>query len=259
MQQSNAYIITFSVIMTVVLGLLLSGTSQVLAPIQKKAVELDTKKQILGAVLEGEKISAMSPEEVLEFYEKRISSKVVDINGKEIEKDSDGNPIVAENVDIGKNFKKSPEERQYPVFIFHAEGDEDSVESIILPVYGSGLWDSIWGYLALQTDVTTIEGVTFGHAAETPGLGARITASNVQARYDGKQIFDDSGELVSVRMQKGEGKDYSDDPHKVDGLSGATITANGVNDMLKNYLSHYKEYLKTKKSGSSSEEVASIN
>ncbi|WP_009034110.1 NADH:ubiquinone reductase (Na(+)-transporting) subunit C [Indibacter alkaliphilus] len=258
MQQSNAYIITFSVILTVVLGLLLSGTSQVLAPIQKKAVELDTKKQILGAVLDAETISKMSSEEVLEFYDKRISSKVVDINGEEIEKDSDGNSIIAENVDIGKNFKRSPENRQYPVFIFHTEGNEDEIESIILPVYGSGLWDSIWGYVALQTDVTTIEGVTFGHAAETPGLGARITANSVQARFEGKQIFDGSGELVSVVMQKGEGKDYSGDPHKVDGLSGATITANGVNDMLKNYLSHYKEYLKSKKSTNNSE-VASVN
>ncbi len=258
MQQSNAYIITFSVILTVVLGLLLSGTSQILGPIQKKAVELDTKKQILGAVLDAETISKMSSEEVLEYYGKRISSKVVDINGQEIEKDSDGNPIVAENVDIGKNYKKSPENREYPLFIFHAEGDEDSVESFIIPVYGSGLWDNIWGYVALQTDVITIKGVTFGHAAETPGLGARITSGNVQARYDGKKIFDDAGELVSVAMQKGEGKDYSGDPHKVDGLSGATITANGVNDMLRNYLSHYKEYLKTKKSTGNSE-VASIN
>ena len=71
MQQSNAYIITFSVILTVVLGLLLSGTSEVLKPIQKKAEELDTKKQILGAVLPAEEIAEMKPEEVNEFYASR--------------------------------------------------------------------------------------------------------------------------------------------------------------------------------------------
>ncbi|HCB46976.1 MAG TPA: NADH:ubiquinone reductase (Na(+)-transporting) subunit C, partial [Algoriphagus sp.] len=84
MQQSNVYIITFSVILTVVLGLLLSGTSQVLGPLQKEAIALDKKKQILGAVISGEEIDAMSPEQINAFYANRISSVVVDINGKEV-------------------------------------------------------------------------------------------------------------------------------------------------------------------------------
>ncbi|MCH7409609.1 NADH:ubiquinone reductase (Na(+)-transporting) subunit C [Belliella sp. DSM 111904] len=242
MQQSNGYIITFSVILTVVLGLLLSGTSQLLGPIQKKAVELDTKKQILGAVLESSELSAMKAEEILEFYDNRISSKVVDYEGNEIEKDEDGNEIIAENVDVAKNYKLAPEKRKYPVFIFHQEGNEDDAEAIIVQLYGAGLWDEIWGFLALDTDLNTIEGVTFGHKGETPGLGARITEGSVQNRYQGKKIFDDSGEFRSVDMQKGEGKDYSGEDHKVDGLSGATITANGVNAMLENYLKAYKSY-----------------
>ena len=258
MQQSNGYIITFSVILTVVLGLLLSGTSQVLGPIQKKAQDLDNKKQILGAVMAPEELKAMSPEEVLEYYESRIASKVVDIEGNEVEKDSEGNSIVAESVDVGKNYKKSPEDRLYPIFIYHEEGNEDAANSYILPVYGAGLWDEIWGYLALQTDLNTVEGVTFSHKGETPGLGARITENNVQARYQGKKIFDESGELRAVIMQKGEGKDYDGEEHKVDGLSGATITANGVNDMLKNYISYYESYIEKKKSGNSTE-VAVLN
>ena len=257
MQQSNAYIITFSIILTVVLGLLLSGTSQVLGPLQKKAEELDTKKQILGAVLDPEKLSAMKPEEVLAFYENRIASKVVDIEGNEVEKDAGGNPVVAEKVNVGKNYKMAPEARLYPIFMYHAEGNPDDVESYVFPVYGAGLWDEIWGYLALQTDLNTIEGVTFSHKGETPGLGARITNLGVQQRYQGKEIFDDSGNLQSVVMQKGEGKDYSSDKHKVDGLSGATITANGVNDMLKNYLKNYTAYLEKQKSSKS--DIALIN
>ncbi|GAB2623671.1 NADH:ubiquinone reductase (Na(+)-transporting) subunit C [Belliella aquatica] len=251
MQQSNGYIITFSIILTVVLGLLLSGTSQVLGPIQKKAEDLDNKKQILGAVMAPEELKALKPEEVLAYYESRIASKVVDIEGKEVEQDTEGNPIVAETVNVGKNYKKAPADRLYPVFIYHEEGNEDAAISYILPVYGAGLWDEIWGYVALQTDLNTIEGVTFSHKGETPGLGARITENGVQARYQGKKIFDDNGELQAVIMQKGEGKDYDGEEHKVDGLSGATITANGVNDMLKNYIGHYKPYLEKRKSGSS--------
>jgi Na+-transporting NADH:ubiquinone oxidoreductase subunit C len=257
-QQSNAYIITFSVILTVVLGLLLSGTSQVLGPMQRKAEELDTKKQILGAVIDADQLKALKPEEVLSFYESRISSKVVDINGDILEKDADGNPLVAEKVNVGKNYKMPAEKRMYPLFIFHAEGNPDDVESYVLPVYGAGLWDEIWGYLALQTDLNTIEGVTFSHKGETPGLGARITSLSIQQRYQGKEIFDDSGKIQSVVMQKGEGKDYSSDPHKVDGLSGATITANGVNDMIRNYLHHYNAFLEKQKS-SQKAEMASLN
>jgi len=250
-QQSNAYIITFSIILTVVLGLLLSGTSEVLKPIQKKAEELDTKKQILGAVMSADEISGMKPEEINAFYESRISSRVVNIEGEEVE-EQDGVQVTAETVDVGKNYKKAPEDRLYPVFVFHEEGDADAAISYIFPVYGNGLWDNIWGYLALQTDMATIEGITFSHAGETPGLGARITSSDVQQRYKEKSIYSEDGELVSVIMQKGEGKDYSGDPHKVDGLSGATITAEGVNKMLKSYLEHYRAYMEKKKDGAPS-------
>ncbi|MCH6234641.1 NADH:ubiquinone reductase (Na(+)-transporting) subunit C [Cognataquiflexum rubidum] len=256
MQQSNTYIITFSIILTVVLGLLLSGTSQVLGPLQRKAEELDAKKQILGAVLDGAQLKQMKPEEVLSFYESRIISKVVDIEGKEVTQNPDGSPIVAEKVNVGKNYKMAPESRMYPIYVFHAEGNPESVESYILPVYGAGLWDEIWGYVALQTDLNTIEGVTFSHKAETPGLGARITSPDVQQRYQGKQIFDESGNIQSVWMQKGEGKDYANDSDKVDGLSGATITANGVNNMLKNYLQYYSSFLSNQKSSQQSEVVA---
>lgn len=256
MQQSNAYIITFSVILTIVLGLLLSGTSQVLGPIQKKAMELDTKKQILGAVLDASQLRAMKADEILAYYDKRISSRVVDIEGNVLEKDTDGNPLVAENVNVAKNYKMAPEKRQFPIFVFHKEGNPDAVEAYIVQVYGAGLWDEIWGFLALDTDLNTIAGVTFGHKGETPGLGARITEGAVQIRFQGKQIFDNSGNFQSVAMQKGEGKDYSNDLHRVDGLSGATITANGVNAMLNNYLKFYKAYFDKLKASKSSEVVA---
>lgn len=249
MQQSNTYIITFSVILTVVLGLLLSGTSQVLGPRQKEAIALDTKKQILGAVIPAEEIDAMKPEEVNAYYESHIASVVVDINGEEVT-EQEGTAVTAETVDIAKNYKKPAEDRLYPVFIFHEEGNQDKVQSYIFPLYGAGLWDAIWGYIALDTDMNTVGGITLAHAGETPGLGARITEEGVQERYVGKSIYDESGELVAVEMQKGEGKDYSDNPHWVDGLSGATITAKGVNNMLKNYLGYYESYIESQKSSS---------
>lgn len=242
MQQSNTYIIVFSVVLTIILGLLLSGTSQVLGPLQQEAIALDKKKQILGAVISASEIEAMTPQQVNDFYANRISATVVDLSGKEI------SGIEAEKVEIAKDYKRPADQRQYPVFMFHAEGNPVAVESYIFPLYGAGLWDAIWGYIALETDMNTIGGITLAHASETPGLGARITEGEVQSRYVGKKIFDESGALVAVQMQKGEGKDYSADAHKVDGMSGATITGNGVNNMLKAYLGHYEAYIKSKSS-----------
>jgi len=241
-QQSNTYIILYSAVLTIILGLLLSGSAQLLGPWQQEAIALDKKKQILGAVISAEEIASMTPEELNTFYSTRISSTVVDITGKEVTTAG----VSAEKVEIAKDYKKPAEERTYPVFIFHAEGNPEAVESYIFPMYGAGLWDAIWGYLALDTDMNTIGGITLAHAAETPGLGARITEAKVQERYVGKKIFDESGALVTVMMQKGEGKDYSSDAHKVDGMSGATITGNGVNNMLKAYMGCYEAYIKSK-------------
>lgn len=238
MRQSNIYIIVFSIVTTVVLGGLLSVASVGLGPLQKEQVELDTKKSILGAVMEiGKK------DDILAIYKDRIESLVVDYQGNEIETDAKGNALVAENISIEKNFKLAPEERQYPVFLF--KGDNGEVEAYILPIYGNGLWDVIWGYLALDRDLNTIKGVVFDHRGETPGLGARIAEKVIQDRFVNKHMYSEDGTLISVNMLKGEGRAPETlDAHSVDGLAGATITARGVNNMLKDYLGYYQNYLK---------------
>lgn len=248
MRQSNGYIILFTAILTVVVGGLLSITSQFLAPAQKKSIELDTKTQILSSVMDREELAKMKANEVLSLYDSRITSLAVDINGNEVKTDEDGEPIVAEEVSVVKNYKKNPEDRIYPVFKYMNEDDTTKVEAYILPIYGAGLWNEIWGFVALGEELKTIKGVSFDHKGETPGLGARIGTPEVQNRFVGKEIFDDQGNLVSVTMLKNEGNEQLTE-HQVDGLSGATITANGVNAMLKNYLSHYQSYFEKISSG----------
>ena len=116
------------------------------------------------------------------------------------------------------------------------------MEAVVLPVFGYGLWNNVWGFVALESDFNTVRGVKFAHAGETPGLGARIESEEIQGRYKQKVIFENS-DVVSIVMQKGEGKDYSSDKHKVDGMSSATLTAKGVNNMLLDYFTCYKNYL----------------
>lgn len=238
--QSNKYIIIFALVLTAVLGGLLSGVSQVLGPTQKKAQDLDTKKQILGAIpAEKEALGDMEAEEILARYNEVIFSEVTDYQGNLVDTNVKGGPMVAEEVNIEKNYKVPVEDRLFPVFKYSANGEE----SYILPVYGAGLWDAIWGFVALNPDLKSVKGISFDHKGETPGLGARITSDDVQARYRGKELYNDNGEFVAITMVKGE-KIPEDrlGPNKVDGLAGATLTANGVNDMLLNYIGYYQKY-----------------
>ena len=243
MRQSNLYVILFAIGLTVVFGGALSLTSVGLKPLQDKQVELDTKKKILGAVMDISQIT--DPNEILSVYDKRVKSIVVDINGNEVKTDAKGNPAVAEKVNIQKNSKMKKEDRLYPVFMFMSESNE--VQSYIFPTFGSGLWDWISSYIALDQDLNTVKGIAFDHKGETPGLGARITETNVQDRYVGKEIYNDKGELVSITMVKGEGNTVLSQ-HQVDGMSGATMTAKGVNAMLESYLGCYQAFIEKNKS-----------
>lgn len=243
MRQSNLYVILFAIGITVVFGGALSLTSVGLKPLQDKQVELDTKKKILGAVMDISSIE--DPNEILRIYSEKVNSMVVDINGNPIETDEKGNPVVAEKVNIQKNSKFDPQDRMYPIFMFSESGE--GVDAYIFPTFGSGLWDWISSYIALDQDLNTIKGIAFDHKSETPGLGARITESGVQDRYIGKKIYDDKGELVSITMVKGEGNSGLS-VHQVDGMSGATMTAKGVNAMLEKYLECYSAFIEKTKS-----------
>ncbi len=240
MKLSNTYIIVFTAIMTIIIGGALSLANQLLKPAQTRSIKLDTRTQILNAVMDLQK-----GDDILAIYDDRIDGFVVNISGDEITADSKGNPIQADKVNIIRNFKKKPEEREYPVFKFTSKDDPLKIEAYIFPVYGNGLWNNIFGFVALESDLNTIKGVSFGHVGETPGLGARITESEIEDRYIGKKIFDNQGKFMSVTMLKGEKKDPSMfGPHEVDGMSGATITARGLNAMLKEYLRDYEAFIK---------------
>lgn len=239
MRQSNLHVILFSAGLTVVIGGLLSLAAVALGPIQKEQVALDTRARILGAVMPIDK----TKDDVVGIYEERISSIVVNIDGEVVDRNDLGEEIVAEDVDIAKQFKLNPPDRLFPVFRLMSKEDPNEIEAYIIPVFGNGLWNRIWGYVALEPDLVTVRGVSFDHAGETPGLGARIADESVQNRYIGKKIYDNIGELISITMVKGETGDPSIyGEHEVDGLSGSTMTAKGVNAMLANYFSYYQSY-----------------
>jgi len=238
-RQSNLYIVIYAAVLTIVCGGLLALASEGLKERQQFNIALEQKKNILSTVIElkdGQDISALYAKDVNEF--------VVDFQGNVKE------GVNPKDVDLAAEYKKAPQERLLPVYEFKNETDPNKIDYVVLPVHGFGLWNEIWGYVALESDMNTIRGVNFDHKGETPGLGARIASDpGVQDRFKGKSIFD-GGKLVSVTMMKGEGNDYGNQPHEVDGMSGATLTGKGVNNMLRDYLSCYENYLKKKKANS---------
>lgn len=237
MRRSNTYIILYAAAITVVCGGLLAFASISLKTKQDANIALEQKRNILSSVL-----TLHENDNIIEMYGKQVKGFVIDHDGNVKE------GMTPEQVVVAVEYKKVPADRLLPVYEFRSETDPAKVEFAVMPVYGYGLWNNIWGYVAVRSDFNTVQGVKLQHAGETPGLGARIESEEIQERFKGKTIFD-NGTLASIVIQKGEGHDYANDLHKVDGMSGATLTGKGVNNMLKDYLACYERYLK-KNSGS---------
>ncbi len=246
-KNSDNYILIFAIIMTVVLGAVLSFVSLSLASTQKGERDFEQKKFILLSVLGADKVEALSKTEVVAMYDAQVVDFVVDQTGKKIDN------LAAKDVIVAKEYKKlnkdgtvkSGETLKMPIYQFKSA--EGVVVNYILPAFGFGLWDNIWGFVALESDLNTIKGVIFDHKGETPGLGARITEGKVQQRFIGKKMYDANG-AAALQLMKGEGLDYSSEANKVDGMSGATLTSNGLNHMFTNYFNLYKNYFSTIKS-----------
>jgi Na+-transporting NADH:ubiquinone oxidoreductase subunit C len=229
-RQSNTYIILYSAAITIVCGGLLAFASTSLKDKQDANIAMEQKQNILASV-----IALQEGDNIEEIYLKKVKGFVIDFDGNL----KDG--LQPQQVVIAAEYKKAPKDRLLPVYEFR--NDSNQVEYAVMPVYGYGLWNNIWGFVAVKSDFNTVQGVKFQHAGETPGLGARIVTDEIADRFKGKKIFE-NGTLVSIAIQKGEGHDYSDNPHKVDGMSGATLTGKGVNNMLKDYMACYERYLK---------------
>ncbi len=215
--------------MVIVVAAILSVAAMTLQPLQKKNVEINKKQNILTSInLESDAKSAES------LYDKYIQeSYAVNSKGEVVQN------VDAFKIDMKKELAKPLDKRNLPVFVSTLE---DSKQYII-PVYGKGLWGPIWGYVSLEGNLSTIFGANFSHKSETPGLGAEIDTKEFQKQFIGKEIFNEQGQFVSVSVMKG-GAAAPDSKYEVDGISGGTITSNGVDKMLKDCLSSYEPYFK---------------
>ncbi len=231
--------------MTSVVALVLAFLFNGLKDTHERNEIVYNKKAILSAIENelGEKIEEMSDERAEEIFSTKIKQSVYTVEGEVVEESFIASRYkggLAENIDLRKEKKLADDEKILPVFEFTSDAGK---KYYIASVRGSGLWDDIWGYIALEDDLNTIAGVAFGHKGETPGLGAEIKDNtNFKAQFKGKKIYDKEGNFKSVYVRKGGAKDQT---FEVDGISGATITADGVTEMLKRGLKYYESYFKT--------------
>lgn len=133
------------------------------------------------------------------------------------------------------------------LYLYEKEGQS----GYVIPTTGNGLWGKVYANVALADDLNTITGITFSHDSETPGLGAEITSDAFCNQFIGKQILDNSGNVVSVAVVK-----HADpsDPHQVDAISGGTMTSNGVSAMLLDELKRYQDYISSQRKEANNEQ-----
>lgn len=228
----NSYTLIYAAIMVVVVALMLAIVSGALKSKQETNIRLDKKKQILNSLM-----LDMKGKDISDVYDNYITNELV-INDKgEVMEEGKGKAF---NIDFDKELNKPLNDRKLPVYVANVDGKT----KYILTLQGAGLWGPIWGYISFDDDKNHIFGSYFSHASETPGLGAEIAEKHFQTEFVGKKVLDTNNKFVSVSVVKNgssvQGQDY------VDGISGGTITSNGVNDMLMNCIGQYQAFLEKK-------------
>ena len=240
---SNNYTLFFVFIVTVVLGTMLSFTKDSVKDLQDQNLKADVQKTILRSLNFDESL-LLSNESIEQTFKNSIDAKCVNVEGEIVE-------CNIEEVDIEKNVDTLP---------IYIRMDNDKVQGIALPIAGKGLWSTIFGYIALNPDTDSVLGIQFYKHGETPGLGGEVEKkwftdnfinhplkdASGSISYVPKKIRNASGKIVSIKVVKG-GVDYSDTNmesiHQVDGISGATVTADGVTDFLLEDLLRYEKTL----------------
>lgn len=230
-RNSNTYTVLYASIMVILVAAILASVSMALKPKQVLNTEIEKKQSILASV----NIESTVADAEKIYAEKIVRQYVVNVKGEQVEGD-------AFNIDLKKERAKKHEDMLLPVF----ECQTDDGLKYILPLRGTGLWGPIWGFISVNEDMNTIYGANFDHQGETPGLGAEISTPIFEKPFAGKKLFDESGNLVSIIVAK-VGQEAPEE-HKVDGISGGTITSKGLEKMLLDDFTSYQEFFKKKKS-----------
>ncbi|MFT6145791.1 MAG: Na+-transporting NADH:ubiquinone oxidoreductase subunit C [Myxococcota bacterium] len=266
---STSYTFGFSAVICVTCSLAVSFAAASLKDIQ----DVNKARDRRGSILTAFDITGLSGEAIDAAYAEQIRVVIIDGNGTSVPTDGFDDGEWADMMDrveafrlkdnlsrlLGKSGELSEEQwaeyREDAILAVYQQVDSNQdVVAYAVPVHGVGLWGPIYGYLALQPDLNTVVGATFSAPAETPGLGFEIVNTGFTGQFPGKEIYRDNGDLASISVVKG-GVDLACSgatEYCVQGVSGATITSNGVDYMFEGLLTAYKPYLDQIRAGGGS-------
>ena len=241
----NSYTVIFAIVMVLVVGSVLAYAAASLKGKITENQRIEKQQNILYAfgVNENDETSAnfVAADKVADEFSKYVTKQLV-IQGDNVTEDDQ-----AYLIDIKKeksNAKDDASKRRLPLFV----GDVDGKTIYVVPIYGKGLWDAIWGYVGVDENMV-VHSAYFDHKGETPGLGANIKERYFMDDFIGEHLLDDSGEFKGITVAKGNAdpKNLRKEDNKVDALAGATITGDGVTAMIKSDLKLYVPYFKNLK------------
>lgn len=235
----NSYTILFAIAMVLIVGALLAFTASSLKPKISENQRVEKQQNILYAMgvnsnTEGSAVF-VSTTDAAKLFDKYITKQLV-IDGV---KPTENNEAYLIDVKKEQAAAKSGGVRRLPLFV----GEKDGKTFYVIPIYGKGLWDAIWGYVSLDENMV-IQGAYFDHKGETPGLGANIKERYFMDDFIGEHLLDDAGDFVGITVAKGNAdpKNEVKTDNEVDAIAGATITGDGVTAMIKSDLKLYKPY-----------------
>lgn len=244
--ESNLYTVLFATGMVIIVGALLAFVATSLRGKIADNKRIEKQQNILYAMGVNENddnstVKFIAKKNVQTEFSKYIVKQLVITGTAAVE---DPNAFLIDLKKEETKAKKPSYKRRMPLFI----GEKDNKTFYIVPVRGKGLWDAIWGYVALDKDLV-VQGVYFDHAGETPGLGGNIKERFFMDDFKGEHILDSNNTFESITVTKGNGdpKNLRKTDFKVDAITGATLTGNGVSAMLKKDLEMYLPYLETLK------------
>ncbi len=228
---SNAYTIIYASVMVIIVAFLLAFISSSLKATQDANVAIDKKSQILAAL----NIRGVETANVETEYNNVVVSDAVygatvsEIVKSGVDKDKDG--FTVDNKAITATNR--------PFYTCTVNG----ATKYVIPVKGAGLWGGLWGYIAIDEDCETVYGCDFSHESETAGLGDRIGETAFADKFVGKKLFVEGNDKVALSVVKKGKQGTLSEENYVDGITGATLTCDGVNAMIQNSINLYLDIL----------------
>jgi len=236
-QYSARYVVLFAAAVCAVCSVVVASSAVLLkARLEaNKALDLQEKVLVVAGLMNPDE--AIEDDEIRRRFEKHVRPQIIRLSSGNVVSDID--PVGFDQREASKNPDTSapaPPNRAKVVRVpLHARvylvETEGQLTGIILPIEGKGLWSTLYGFLALEPDARTIEGITFYQHGETPGLGGEVDNPRWKSRWKGRKAFDENWE-PAIAVVKGSAGTPENDPYHVDGLSGATITSRGVSNLL---------------------------